>query len=233
MSRSPSMPSPQDIRPEEQAAYDRVVARQMGYDYKSFAETMPHPVSSWSRGEIQPYFRALLHTPLIADHISELGVVYRTRGEAGDSYPHADREWVDMVVAQDLDCPFVQYVHLFDAVAVGVRPEAVRALRAGRLEELTPQERELTEYIRAVLGGTVTDDQYRRMEERVGVRGTIELTGFVGHLLMTMRIMQAVGGSEWPQEYVDELIEGLIDGTVKVPDAHARVPSLQEPVPSS
>jgi alkylhydroperoxidase family enzyme len=233
VSRSPSMPSATDIQPGEQEAFERVVARQNSYDYKSFAETMPHPVPSWTSGEIQPYFRALLHSPLIADHISELGVVYRTRGESGDSYAHADREWVDMVVSQDLDCPFVQYVHLFDAVAVGVRPEAVRALRAGRLDELTPRERQLTDYIRAVMTGTVTDEQYGELEQRLGARGTIELTGFIGHLLMTIRIMQAVGGSEWPQEHVDELIDGLIDGSIALPDSHARVPSLQAPTPSA
>jgi hypothetical protein len=229
MSRTPSLPSPDAIRPEEQAAYDRVVARQNAYDYKTFAASMPHPVADWSSGEIQPYFRALLNSPLIADHISELGVVYRTRGELENSYRHADREWVDMVIAQDLDCPFVQYVHLFDAAAVGVRVEAVRALRAGRLEELTPAERQLTEYIRAVMAGTVTDEQYRGMEERMGTRGTLELTGFIGHLLMTIRIMQAVGGSDWPEAYVDELIDGLLDGSVQVPDSHARVPALEEP----
>ncbi len=76
----------------------------------------------------------------------------------------------------------MQYVCLFDAVAVGVRPEAVRALRAARLQELMSDEQELT------------------------------------------------GGSEWPQEHVDALIDGIIDGSVPVPDAHARVPSLQAPV---
>lgn len=223
------MPSAQGLAPAEREAFDRVVARQQSYDYRSFAERMPHPVPSWSSGEIQPYFRALLHSPLIADHISELGVVYRTRGEAAHSYTHADREWVDMVVAQDLGCPFVQYVHLFDAVAVGVRPQAVRALRAGCLDELTPEERQLADYVRAVIGGSVSDEQYQGMETRLGARGTIELTGFIGHLLMTIRIMQAVGGSEWPDEYVDELIDGLIDGSVTVPDAHARIPELQAP----
>ncbi len=43
MSRTPSLPSPDAIRPEEQAAYDRVVARQNAYDYKTFAASMPHP----------------------------------------------------------------------------------------------------------------------------------------------------------------------------------------------
>jgi hypothetical protein len=75
----------------------------------------------------------------------------------------------------------------------------------------------------------VTDAQYRGMEERMGVRGTLELTAFIGHLLMTIRIMQAVGGSDWPQEYVDELIDGLVDGSVQVPDSHARVPALEGP----
>jgi hypothetical protein len=173
MSHTPNVPDRDDVRPEERDAYDRVFARQDAYNYAEFVKSMPHPVEAWAEGRIQPYFGALLNSPLIADHISELGVVYRTRGEHGDSYSHADREWIDMVLCQEMGSNEVQYVHVFDAVAVGVRPEAIRALRQNRDEDLTADERQLAEYVRAVFRGTVTTEQYQGMERRIGVRGAV------------------------------------------------------------
>src|SRR6202022_201477 len=86
---------------------------------------------------LQPYMGAMLNSPLIMNLVSELGVVLRTRGEQGNSFAHADREWVDMVLAEEFGCWGVYYGHMLDAVAVGVRPEAIKALREGRDEDLT------------------------------------------------------------------------------------------------
>ena len=78
-----------------------------------------------------------LNSPLFMDLISELGVVARTRGEHPDSYSHAEREWADMVLSEELQAWGVYYAHIWDAVAVGVRPQAIQALRQGRDEDLT------------------------------------------------------------------------------------------------
>lgn len=224
MPHTPPVPDRDAVRAEEREAYDRVHARQDAYDYAEFVKSMPHPVDAWAAGRIQPYFGALLNSPLIADHISELGVLYRTRGEYGDSYSHADREWIDMVISQEMGSNEVLYIHIFDAVAVGVRPEAIRALRRGDDDELTDAERQLAEYIRAVFGGTVTSEAYRGIEARFGVRGAVEFTAFVGHLMMTLRLIQAFGIPDRPDAHVDELIDGIIAGTIELPDSHARVP---------
>jgi hypothetical protein len=216
MSRTPAQPDREAVRPEERAAYDRVVARQTAYRYGTTAGD-----------RAQSYFGALLNSPLIADHMSELGVVYRTRGESEDSYAHADREWVDMVLAHELGWNMVLYLHMPDAVAVGVRPEAIAALREGRNDDLTDDERELASYIRHFVHGTVAPDAYRRLEARIGVRGAVELTAFVGHLLMTIRVMQAIGIPANTDAEVDELLQGILDGTVEIPDPRARVPSLE------
>jgi len=182
---------------------------------------------------VQPYFGALLGSPLIADLISELGVVMRTRGEHADSHSQADREWVDMVLCQELGCNWVIYVHSPDALAVGVRAEAIQALRAGRDDLLTADERAKAEYIRAVIAGTVTERQYAWLEASVGPRGAVELTAFVGFLIMTIRLNQAFGVQDIGDEALDEWIQALADGKVALPDPRSRVPELAKPASPS
>jgi hypothetical protein len=222
----PPLPDPADIRPEERAAYDRVVARQQGYRYDEFAKLLGSETPSLPGNEIQPYFAALLNSPLLADHISELGVVYRTRGEAPGSYTHADREWIDMVLAVELDMLFICFAHVLDAVAQGVRPLAVRALLDGRDDQLEPEELVRTQYIRQVVRGTVTPESWAAIVNRLGMRGAVEFTGFVAHLQMTIRLQQAFGIQDVTRAQLDELLQRIIDGTAELPDPKAHIPEL-------
>ena len=110
--------------------------------------------------------------------------------------------------------------HLHDAVAVGVRVEAIEALRAGREEELTDDERELTEYIRQVRDGRVTDESFAAMERRLGRRGVVEYTGFIMFLVLTIRLIEAFTGATGPtDEQIDEWIREYKEGTRQAPDA--------------
>jgi alkylhydroperoxidase family enzyme len=231
----PPQPDRGALRPEEVEPYDRLVARQAAYDYVPFVKTFLHPevLEAFPGTKVQPYFGALLGSPLIADLISELGVVMRTRGEHADSHSQADREWVDMVLCQELGCNWVIYVHAPDAIAVGVRPAAIQALRAGRDDLLSADELEKAEYIRAVIGGTVTEAQYARLQAAVGSRGAVELTAFIGFLIMTIRLNQAFGVQDIGDEALDEWIRALADGKVALPDPRSRVPALARPASPS
>jgi hypothetical protein len=223
---TPPIPDPAAVRPEEREAYDRVVARQNSYRYDEFAKLLGSSTPSLPGTEIQPYFAALLNSPLIADHISELGVVYRTRGEQPGSYSHADREWVDMVLAVELGMLFILFAHVLDAVAQGVRPQAVQALLDGRDDRLTADELVLTQYIRQVVRGTVTPESWAAIVERFGVRGAVEFTGFVAHLQMTIRLQQAFGIQDVSRVQLDELMARVLDGTAELPDPKAHIPQL-------
>jgi hypothetical protein len=240
VSWTPPQPHRDTLRPGEVEAYDRVVARQKAYDYESFLKLVPEEHRDVLAGalgladtgaecdpdeRVQPYMGAMLNSPLFMELISELGVVARTRGEQPGSYTHADREWVDMVLCEELGAWGVYYAHTWDAVAVGVRPEAIKALREGRDEDLTRDELQLARYVRQVAHGTVTADSYRAIEERLGRRGAVEYTALTTFLLMTLRNMQAFGTQEsFPREFVDDLIERMVAGTVELPDPQARVP---------
>jgi len=222
----PAPPDRSDLRDDELDAYDRVVARQAAYDYAPFVKRFLHDsvLAAFPGDRLQPYFAALLNSPLIADGISELGVVHRTRGNYADSYEQADREWIDMVLCDEVRCNWVLYVHAPDAVASGVRPEAIDAVVDGREWELTAEEKEKADYIRSFIRGTVAPAQYANLEAKLGVRGMVEWTAFCGHLLMTMRLIQALGLPDIPHADLEELVDALVEGRVELP-AGPRVPT--------
>jgi hypothetical protein len=221
------MPDRDQVRDDEVAAYDRVVNQQKAYNYVPFVKTFLHPEvrDAFPGDRLQPYFAAMLNSPLISAGMSNLGLVYRTRGEFPDGMTHADREWVDMVLCDELECFWVLYVHAPDAASVGVRPEAILAMVSGRYDDLTAEEREKDLFIRAVINGKVTADQYKSMEQLVGVRPAVEIVCFTGHLMKTCRLMQAFGIPDTTREHVIEWVQAIVDGKIALPDARARVPS--------
>ena len=227
MSWTPPMPARDEVREDELAAYDRVVNQQKAYDYTAFVQTFMHPEvrDSFPGDRLQPYFGAMLNSALISAGMSNLGVVYRSRGAFEDGMTHADREWVDMVLCDELECFWVLYVHAPDAIAVGVRPEAIVALVEGRLDDLTSDEREKELFIRAVINGTMQEGQYKSLESKLGVRATVELTCFTGHLIKTMRLMQAFGIPDTTREHLSEWVKALAAGEVDLPPSQARTPS--------
>lgn len=229
MSWTPPLPPRSAVREDELAAYDRVVGQQTAYGYTDFVKRFHHKqvLEAFPGDRVQPYFAAMLNSPLISAGMSDLGVVYRTRGEYDDGMSHADREWIDMVICDELDNNWVLYVHAPDAVAVGVRPEAILAVVEGRPDDLTPEEREKDLFIRAVVNGTMEPDQYQSMERLIGVRATVELTCFTGHLLKTLRLMRAFGIPDVSHDDLREWVQALCDGKVDLPDHHARVPAAQ------
>jgi alkylhydroperoxidase/carboxymuconolactone decarboxylase family protein YurZ len=226
VSWTPQLPDRENVREDERAAYDRVVGQQTAYGYVDFVKRFHHKgvLDAFPGDRVQPYFAAMLNSPLISAGMSDLGVVYRTRGEFDDGMSHADREWIDMVICDELGNNWVLYVHAPDAAAVGVRAEAILALIDKRYDDLTSEEREKELFIRAVINGTMEEKQYKSMEQLVGVRGAVEIVCFTAHLIKTLRIMRAFGIPDVTHEELREWVQALVDGKVELPDHHARVP---------
>jgi alkylhydroperoxidase family enzyme len=169
-----------------------------------------------------PYLGALLKTPPLAATIATLGQRMRS-GQLRGTYSDADREFVDVVMSVDFGYNAILALHIPDALAVGVRIEAVDALRAGRDDLLDDRERALAAYIRQVVSGTVTDGSYADMIARLGERGALEYTVFIAFLVMTMRLWQALGVPEPTDEEVDELLRGFRSGEHPMADPAARI----------
>lgn len=202
-------PEREEVAEEELEAYDHVVARTERMDY--------HTYDTPAR-----YFGALLNSPPLASGIVRLGTLVR-QGDLRGSYTDAERELVDVVLGTDFEYNGLFTVHLPDAVAVGVRIEAIDAIRAGREEELTPDERQIVDYARQVVRGEVTDESHAAMCARMGDRGALEFTIFIGFLLMVIKLWQALGVPDPTNGEIDELMRGLRDGTMDVPERSARI----------
>jgi hypothetical protein len=222
MSRTLRQPPRDSVAAEELAAYDSVVARQAGYGYGT-----GQPGYEQARPADQmagPYFGALLQSPLIAAHISDLGAIYRSRGEVPGSYSHADREWIDIVLGNELGLNM--WGHVADGMAVGVRPEAVIAVVEDRFDDLQPRERMLAEFIRSFARGTVTDGRWDTLVEDLGTRGAVEWTAFIGHLMMTIRLIQGlITNTGMPDDEVISRVNEVIRGERDLPDPRARIAS--------
>jgi hypothetical protein len=201
-------PAREDVAETEREEYDRVVERTQRI----------HGLDS-----IQArYFGALLNAPQLADVLVRFGRLVR-EGQLRGMYTDAERELVDMVLAKDFGYNGILDVHIRDAIAVGVRPEAIDAIRKEREGELTDDERQIVDHTRRVTTGTVTDESYAALVERLGRRGALEFTVFVGFLIMTVRLWQALGVPDPSDEEIDQLFRGLVDGTVDVPSPDARI----------
>jgi hypothetical protein len=216
-------PPRESVDAGELAAYDRVVGRQVSYGY---ADGTPGYAKRAAGEEAGPYFGALLRSPVIADHISELGAFYRTRGEVPGSFAHQDREWVDIVLGNHLG--YNMWGHICDGLAVGVRPEAVLAILEHRDEDLDEAELRLADIIRRFADGRIDQgDDWDYLNGRFGERGAIEYIAWLGHLTMTIRLIQAFLSSQAePDAVAADKVRRLVASGEPLPDPRARIPKL-------
>jgi len=153
-------------------------------------------------------FGPLLHAPRVALELLDLGGALRSLGEvAGDGkvgLPEDFVEFVAFVVFTQIHAEAVSRGHAFAyrrpmfnhlprAVQSGLRPEALQALRSHDDGALLPRERELAEFVRAVLSGNVDDARWAQMQDRLGPRRTIETVSYVLLNFFFCRLEAALG----------------------------------------
>jgi hypothetical protein len=211
MPRPVPQPRRADLDEEGRAAYDASVARHVP------------DAEPGSEHDVGAYHGALLHSPAFSRLLELGGQTVRTRGLDPTSYSHTDREFVDQVLSADLKTNCINGLHIPDGVAAGVRLEAIKALRYGHEADLTDDEAFLAAFIRATVGGRMTDDLWDRMVERSGLKATIEYALFTNFLFMTMRNIQVLTAHEPPDEEIDQLIADLESGAHELPDFTARI----------
>jgi hypothetical protein len=207
-------PARDEIRPEDLKTYDRAAAYWL---------PMAASDATAGRAAEHPWIAALMHSPPFALHRGELSALVRTAGERDDTYSHSDREFVDMVLAAHLKTNVVQTVHIPDAIATGIRPEAIEALYEGRDPDLTDDERLLATYIRQVVDGNVTEESFAAMVERLGTRGVVEYTYFITVLWTTLRQFQAFGCEDPPDAEMLELVRAITSGIRETGDWRSRI----------
>jgi hypothetical protein len=185
MPRPLAPPSRNDVDPVDQEVYDEA----LGYWSRMFA-------TDGADLSISPWASAMMHSPRFALQRSELSTLLRTAPDRPGSFSHSDREFVGMVIGTHIKCNIVSAIHAADAVAVGVRPEAIEALYHNRDHDLTEHELALATFIRSVVDGNLTDAGFDDMERRLGTRGVIEYIYYITMIWTTMRQVQAFGAPE-------------------------------------
>jgi hypothetical protein len=195
-----------------------------GDELEDFDRVVSRQAKLWAGAHTSSneYFGALLNSPPLAAALVDLGRKAR-EGEKRGYYSDAERELVDMVFSVDFGYNAILYLHIPDAIACGVRLEAIDALRAGREDELDTAERQIVDYARAVVNGQVTDARFAALSERLGSRGALEFTVFCGFLMMTFRLWMALGVTDPPDAEVDALLQTYRDGTGLTVDPAARI----------
>jgi hypothetical protein len=168
------------------------------------------------------YFGALLNSPTMAATVARLGRFMR-EGQLRETYSDGDREWVDMVISIDFDYRAIMALHIPDALACGVRLEAIEALWERREHDLTADERLLAGYIRGVIHGRLTDAQFGAMVQRSGKRTATEYTAFICFLMMTFRLWMALGVPDPTTREIDDILRSYRDGTGAHVQAQARI----------
>jgi hypothetical protein len=181
----------------DRAAY-AAVQQMLGQAF--FTEKTKYPPSE--------LFDALLNAPRVAQKIIELGGSLRNLGEpgadGGAALPDDFAEFVAFVVFTRLHAEAVErgqafayrrpmLNHVSRAVEGGMRPAAISALRSGDDGALLPRERELADFVRAVLDGAVDEERWKRMADRLGARRTIEAASYALLDFFVCRLESAFG----------------------------------------
>jgi 4-carboxymuconolactone decarboxylase len=206
--RLPPPPAPDSVEGGERADFERVMER----------TTRVHGLD----GPAAQYFGALLNAPPLAAALTDLGTQVR-RGMLRGTYTDAERELMDITLAVALGSNSILPIHIPDALAVGVRPEAIDALLERDDSGLVDDELALVRYAREFIAGAVTDASYAELRDRFGDRGAVEFTVLVGFMLVTIRLWQALGVPEPSAEEVASLLEAVRTGAIPLPDPEARI----------
>jgi hypothetical protein len=171
--------------------------------------------------DLGPYFNRLVVSPSVAALASRFGRFVRTAGDREGTYSHIEREFVDQVLLADWKTNVVALRHIPDAISVGVRVEAIKALRSGNEHELTEGEQLLASFVRGVVDGSVSDELWQVMEQRMGTRGLVEYAAFILWLQWTIRMEQFLGMPNPPDEEIDKIISEYESGERGLPDWRA------------
>jgi hypothetical protein len=194
----------------DRAAFRDVHARLGG---AFFTEKSKYPPSD--------LFGPLLHAPRVARGILELGGALRDLGEAGADGGSLTDDFAELIafvvfarmhgeaVAQDRAFAYLRPMvnHVPRAIRSGTRPAAIRALVEGDDGALLPAERELAEFVRAVLAGSVDDGCWARMQARLGPRRTIETASYALLDFFVCRLEAALGLQDATREELDLLLK--------------------------
>lgn len=205
----PKLPDPADILPEENDAYNFMLSRVRGAQEANIGIIDGEPYGA-------AYFRALANSPVIGEALGRLGSSAMELPGNPNTLSAADHEFIDAIIAFDSGYTWLMAGHAPLAIKAGVRLEALEALRAGRENELTDDERDQVQFTRAIRDGTMTAELWERLSTRLGSeRGAIEYSFFVLLVLLNHLLARAMGTPDMSPEEMDNMFTRFQEGQNK------------------
>jgi len=217
------LPDRESLDDEEREIFDTLLARS-----KRFFESVP--ANAGQEYRLTPYFQGLLQSPRVAKLWANFGDFYQPAEKRG-SFTHRDRELAELTVGMLLKLltgtRSLPAIHVADAIGVGLAASDIQAIYEDRLEDLSPADRQLAEYVRATVQGQLTPELFDALAERIGRKTAIEYTSYICYRvggMLGVRAMWRIQGRERNSKRGEQVLQAYLEGTAE-PHPHDRASS--------
>jgi 4-carboxymuconolactone decarboxylase len=165
MARVPLIEEKSQLAQEHQEIYDAIAA---------------------SRGFVGGPFPLLLHDPILAQRVADLGAHIRFESPISE----VEQKLIILVVAAEINCRYLSGYQTPLARQLGVSNDVIAAIE--NKNELAGPEAKLIAYSRRVVRGQdAGPDLFAAMQTRFGTRGHLMLTATIGYYTMLGQMMNA------------------------------------------
>jgi 4-carboxymuconolactone decarboxylase len=139
-------------------------------------------IKSGRRGAVLDLFMMLMHNPKLADRAQNLGILLRYE----TSLPPRLSELAVLTTAQHWSSSYEWHFHEKEALAGGLAPDIIEALRTGQKPDFkNDDEVAIYAYAREVLTNRhASDETYNAALALFGNAGMVELTCLIGYYCM-------------------------------------------------
>ncbi len=159
------------------------------YDELSSEQRRVYDAVVRTRGKLHGPLRAALHNAELADKWQQLGELLRYR----TSVPPRLSELAILVTARHFDCQFEWYAHEPPALAGGLAPTVIEAIRRAQRPEFVHHDEALVYDYSTELQQShfVSEPTYQAVLSHFGVKSIVELTALLGYYAMVAMTLNA------------------------------------------
>ncbi len=164
--------------------FKELTPESMSPEQKKVAEA----IQSWSCGAgLRGPFNALLRSPEICDLVQRVGAYVRY----SSAIPARLNEMAIIMAGRKWTAQYEFYAHRKLAIEAGLKTEVCDEIAAGkRPSAMQDDEAEVYDFCTELLGtGQVSDGNFKRIADRFGERGVIDLIGAVGYYSLVSMVL--------------------------------------------
>ena len=161
MARIATIDKKEDLKREDQKIYDNIAQ---------------------SRGVVGGPWKALLHSPELAQRTMHLGSYVRFES----TLDHKVIEFAALVSARELDCKHEWGAHVNHGQKAGIPMETIRAVYEKKgVETFSTEDAQLVSFVREMIHDhRVSESTFQAIYGRFGEQGMVELTATIGYYAM-------------------------------------------------